>query len=70
MGATSWLGGDQGQPQYGVPLVDRGATIRFIAPDRDIVGPLDFERADSVEESIQLGRRQAAKPAVLSVRPD
>jgi predicted acylesterase/phospholipase RssA len=51
---------------YGVPFHDEGCKISFIAPDRELLGPLDFTDRDGIEMGIALGRLAAESPVELS----
>lgn len=65
LGAGTWLGGDGGRSPYGEPLTGDGVTIRYIAPDREVLGALDFDNREGIEEAIALGRERAGEPDVL-----
>jgi hypothetical protein len=63
LGAGTWVGGRRLEDWN---ALGQGATIRYIAPDRDVIDPLDFENAAAVEEAITLGARAARAPVQLS----
>jgi predicted acylesterase/phospholipase RssA len=51
---------------YGVPFHDEGCKISYIAPDRDLLGPLEFTNREGIETGIALGRVAAERPLELS----
>lgn len=82
LGAAMWLGGNEGfrvsdapptfNPEaeergaFGIPLHDEGATIRYIAPDREIVDPLGFSDWEKIEEAMHLGYELGDRAVELS----
>lgn len=68
LGAGTWLGGRHFR-DWGASVGKPPATIRLIAPDRDVIGPLEFENVSGVREGIELGARAARQPVVLSRGP-
>lgn len=63
LGAGTWAGGRRMDDWR---KLSKGATVRLIAPDRDVIDALDFENLAAVKESIELGARAARAPIQLS----
>jgi predicted acylesterase/phospholipase RssA len=65
LGGSTWLGGDLPQ-DYGTPFADEGCSIRYIAPDGDLVDALGFDQWNQIEEGIERGYAAARNPVELS----
>ncbi|HMV13232.1 MAG TPA: patatin-like phospholipase family protein [Nitrosomonas sp.] len=65
LGGSSWIGGDLAK-NYGTPFQDEGCSINYIAPQKDLVDALGFDRWDEIEEGIQMGYEAANSPVELS----
>lgn len=65
LGGSTWLGGDVVQA-YGVPFMDEGCSIRYIAPDGDLLDPLAFDDWNGIREGMEMGYEAARSPVDLS----
>lgn len=67
LGATGWLGGTPQDPlAYGKPGRSKGVKITYIAPEREILGPLDFDNGSAIRDAIEHGKYRARFPVLLT----
>lgn len=65
LGASSWIGGED-TGSYGVPFLDEGCSINYIAPNADLLDALAFDDWEGIQEGMDMGYEAALDPIELS----